>query len=138
MPQRLIGWVARTDQLLNVAITRARAALHIVGDLAAARNAGGHLAELAIHVTEIQPDEYKSETEEERQIGIMLADVGLHHQPQVRIGGYCIDFEVISPFGTRWAVEVEGSHHLGKDSADRDTSRDTFLTDAGYHVLRIV
>ncbi|MDZ4702152.1 MAG: DEAD/DEAH box helicase, partial [Rhodothermales bacterium] len=42
-------WAATTESLLNVAVTRARAALHIVGDRAACEEAGGALAALARH-----------------------------------------------------------------------------------------
>ena len=62
LPQRLLRWVARTDQLLNVSITRARAALHIVGDLIVAREAGGALADFAAHVSDRQPDAQQMET----------------------------------------------------------------------------
>lgn len=44
-------WVAQTDQLLNVAITRARASLQIVGDLDACKRAGGALEQLAMYAT---------------------------------------------------------------------------------------
>ena len=43
-------WVAETAQLLNVAITRARASLHVVGDPEACRDAGGYLAEFTAFV----------------------------------------------------------------------------------------
>ncbi|MEZ4702761.1 MAG: DEAD/DEAH box helicase [Rhodothermales bacterium] len=42
-------WAATTESLLNVAVTRARAALHIVGDRAACEAAGGALAALSRH-----------------------------------------------------------------------------------------
>jgi hypothetical protein len=48
-------WVAASDSLLNVAITRARAALHIVGDRAACEEAGGPLGALARHAQEWSP-----------------------------------------------------------------------------------
>ena len=43
-------WVATTDSLLNVAVTRARVALHVVGDVAACEAAGGSLGSLARYV----------------------------------------------------------------------------------------
>lgn len=43
-------WAATTRPLLNVAVTRARSALHIVGDREHCRVAGGHLAALVEHV----------------------------------------------------------------------------------------
>lgn len=44
-------WAATTEALLNVAITRARAALHVVGDAEACRAAGGPLGALASHAS---------------------------------------------------------------------------------------
>jgi hypothetical protein len=45
-------WVATTDQLLNVAVTRARASLQVVGHLGRCRGAGGSLAPFAEYVSE--------------------------------------------------------------------------------------
>jgi NTP pyrophosphatase (non-canonical NTP hydrolase) len=45
-------WVATTDQLLNVAITRARASLQVMGHLDQCRRAGGSLAPFADYVSD--------------------------------------------------------------------------------------
>jgi len=45
-----VNWAATTEALLNVAITRARAGLHFVGDVDACRAAGGSLGALARYV----------------------------------------------------------------------------------------
>jgi superfamily I DNA and/or RNA helicase len=50
MLPRLVRWVADADQLLNVALTRARAALHVVGDLSACVASGGFLGDFAARV----------------------------------------------------------------------------------------
>ncbi|HWW86050.1 MAG TPA: AAA domain-containing protein [Vicinamibacterales bacterium] len=50
MLPRLVRWVADGDQLLNVALTRARAALHVVGDLSACLASGGFLGDFAATV----------------------------------------------------------------------------------------
>jgi superfamily I DNA and/or RNA helicase len=50
MRPRLVRWVADADQLLNVALTRARAALHVVGDLSACVASGGFLGDFASRV----------------------------------------------------------------------------------------
>jgi hypothetical protein len=55
MHSRLVRWVADTDQLLNVALTRARAALHVVGDLRACAASGGFLGDFAAAVTAARP-----------------------------------------------------------------------------------
>jgi hypothetical protein len=47
-------WVAETEQLLNVAITRARASLQVVGHLDRCRRAGGDLGAFAHHVSETE------------------------------------------------------------------------------------
>jgi superfamily I DNA and/or RNA helicase len=52
MQPRLVRWVADDDQLLNVAITRARAALHVVGDLRACAASGGFLGDFASTITD--------------------------------------------------------------------------------------
>lgn len=44
-------WAATTEALLNVAITRARAGLHVVGDAEACRAAGGPLGALVAHAS---------------------------------------------------------------------------------------
>lgn len=49
-------WVAETRSLLNVSVTRARAALHIVGDRSACASAGGVLTALTQHGTHVHPD----------------------------------------------------------------------------------
>lgn len=46
------GWVAKTDQLLNVAIARARLLPQVVGHLEHCRQAGGSLADFADYVAE--------------------------------------------------------------------------------------
>lgn len=137
IPQRLITWIAQTDQLLNVATTRARAALHIVGDLSTAIQAGGSLGALAKHVGVLDEAQEKTETPEERKIATILSDIGLYFRPQVRIGAYRLDFEVISPFGTAWALEIDGGQHYEEETLDRDEARSSFLRESGYRILRI-
>jgi hypothetical protein len=51
MVPRLVRWVADADQLLNVALTRARAALHVVGDHSACLASGGFLGNFAAAAT---------------------------------------------------------------------------------------
>ena len=138
MSPRLVRWVSRTDQLLNVSITRARAALHVVGDLTAVRTNGGRLGDLAAHILDFQPDQAASETLEERRIASLLTAAGLHYRSQVKLGRYRIDFEVISPFGNRWAVEIDGAQHYEGGAIDLDESRDLFLRENGYRVARIL
>jgi hypothetical protein len=100
---RTARWVAETDQLLNVAITRARGALHI----------------------------------SEEKVARILDDVGLWHHPHYPEGRYELDFLVVSPFGTRYDVEVDGLQHWTPDGLAHDAVRDRTIESAGYRVVRV-
>jgi hypothetical protein len=80
MLPRLLRWVAYTEQLLNVAITRARGALHVLGDMRACLEAGGSPAEQAV--------------------ADMLRELGLLHKSQCPLDRHRLDFLVVSPGGT--------------------------------------
>ena len=89
MLPRVVRWVADTDQLLNVAITRARAALHVVGGLHACKASGGFLGEFAAAVADsggprdVAPV-FHSPAEE--RMAELLVEVGLWCQPQRTLG----------------------------------------------------
>lgn len=136
----LAKWVAETDQLLNVAITRTRCALHVVGDLGACRSAGGFLgpfAESALSqgFNETRRPQYESPTEE--RLAEILFDLGLWHRSQYPEGQDRLDFMVVSPLGTTYDVEVDGRGHWSADQIDQDRARDARLADRGYRVIRI-
>jgi very-short-patch-repair endonuclease/RecA/RadA recombinase len=140
MRDRTARWVAETDQLLNVAITRARGALHIFGDLQACRRAGGYLAQLADHVASgqlrgVSATPFDSDAEE--KMAAILDQLALwyhHHYPE---GRYELDFLVVSPFGTRYDVEVDGLTHWTSEGLAKDAVRDTAVESAGYRVVRV-
>jgi hypothetical protein len=60
MLPRLVRWVVETEQVLKVAIARARGALHVVGDMQACLAGGGRLAEFEASV---QADRYDLEVD---------------------------------------------------------------------------
>lgn len=140
MPERLARWVADTDQLLNVAVTRARGALHIVGDRRACLAAGGYISALAEYVGDPGGTRDPStlfESDAEEALAGILERSGLWYRPQVKIPPYRVDFLAISPFGKRWIIEVDGKQHLRSSAIDADATRDERLTSRGYHVLRL-
>ena len=141
MLRRLVRWVADTDQLLNVAITRARGALHVVGDMRACLEAGGSLAEFAASVqaglAAGAPGE-QTESPAEQAVADMLCELGLWHKGQYPLGRrYRLDFLVVSPAGTRYDVEVDGRGHLTDEAVRSDADRDGFVTGQGIKVLRV-
>ena len=137
---RLVRWVTGTDQLLNVAITRARAALHVVGDMNAILEAGGRLGDFAATVQAgIQTTAGVQETESpaEQIVADMLRELGIWHKTQYDIGRYRLDFLVVSPLGTRYDLEVDGRGHLTDEAVRADEIRDAFAQREGFKVMRI-
>lgn len=140
MLPRLVRWVADTDQLLNVAITRARAALHVVGDLQACLAAGGFLGDFATAARDGRGSWDAARTFEspaEVRMAELLAEVGLWFMPQHTVARHRLDFLVVTPLGTRYDVEVDGRGHLTDESIRRDETRDAALAAMGLKVLRV-
>jgi very-short-patch-repair endonuclease len=140
MHQRLSRWVAETEQLLNVAITRARAALHVVGDRRACQAAGGFLGEFAASVGAGVPTDGVSnvfESPAETRMAELLTEEGLWFAPQQKFGRHRLDFLVVGPCGGRYNIEVDGRQHYTDDRARADEIRDASVTGAGIRVLRV-
>jgi very-short-patch-repair endonuclease len=140
MPPRLSRWVANTDQLLNVAITRSRGALHVVGDRRACKVVGGFLGEFAASVgvgVSSSRDAPAFESPAEARMAELLTDAGLWYAPQYKIDRYRLDFLVVGPCGGRYNVEVDGRQHLTDDGIRSDEIRDNSVAKAGIHVLRV-
>jgi very-short-patch-repair endonuclease len=140
MLPRLVRWVSETDQLLNVAITRARGALHVVGDIQACLTAGGSLGDFAASVQTSSGSRHVVPvfgSPAEARMAELLAEVGLWFTPQLPIGGYFLDFLVVTPLGTRYALEVDGRGHLNDEQARRDRIKDAAVLAAGYRVFRL-
>jgi len=78
--KNLCRWVADTDQLLNVAITRARGAMHVVGDLYECRLAGSYLSEFAEYVASgniAGQTEARFDSPAEEHMADILDEIGL-------------------------------------------------------------
>jgi very-short-patch-repair endonuclease len=126
--------------LLNVAITRARGALHIFGDLEACRRAGGYLGQLAEQVgAGLAGGERRAafDSDAEERMAEILDDIGLWYHPHYKEGRYEFDFLVVSPFGNRYDVEVDGLMHWSAESLAQDAVRDGAVEASGYRVIRV-
>ncbi len=141
IPPSKARWVADTRQLLNVAVTRARAALHVFGNSDACRKAGGLLGDFAAYAANVdiyrRQDRYGSPAETE--LARLLTEAGLWFQPQHR-SARCprpLDFLVVSPMGTRYDVEVDGRQHWTDEQVQRDDIDDRAVESAGLRVIRI-
>lgn len=140
LPKRRCKWVAETDQLLNVAITRARGALHVVGDLDSCRRAGSYLAKFAEYVASgsiAGQSTSRFDSPAEERMAELLDEIGVWYLPQYNEGRYRFDFFVVSPFGKRYDIEVDGREHWSHEQLQKDAVRDKTVEALGYQVIRI-
>lgn len=155
-----VGFLKKTDNLFNVAITRARAALIVVGDPIAAKNTGiTYLAEFAKYVenlgqnphphpgsqtgTHSSPDYPKVAKPElvsdwERLFYRHLWNVGLRPVPQFAEEKFFLDFALFAE-GKRLNIEVDGERYHRDWNGEllrRDQLRNMRLIELGWDVMR--
>ena len=142
-PETSLRFLRNDSNLFNVAITRARAELHIVGDMAACANSGvDYLSRFARYVEELN----MAHTEEaatdlfespwEKVFFDALSDAGIDSIPQYRFDQYKLDLAIpdemidIEIDGEYWHRNLDGSRVLS------DLKRDTHLFSRGWHIKR--
>lgn len=132
MPQSTINWVENPHNLINVAVTRARDALFVVGDYEVMRRQKGALGKLAKYIEDMEKVRRSSPAEV-----VLLTFMGMEGwTPLVHpyIGGIEVDF-VLEHEGIKLVIEVDGSQH--QEHLLEDASRDVMLRSRGYQVTRI-
>ncbi len=146
LPVQTLGWIVGTPNLLNVAITRARSTLIVVGDEAFCRRLAGPLGELAKYVSELEVrrkveatasrGELHSEAELRLFEALIRAEIDV--VPKVRVQGYEADF-VIRAGNVIINLECDGRHH--ENGAGRlrrqDRARDGLIEAMGWRVVRV-
>jgi very-short-patch-repair endonuclease len=160
MSSGAIGFLKKNGNLFNVAITRARAALYVVGDKLAARESGvNYLAEFAKYTDEIRdlagvrqelrqnvvlgptfPQVAKPQlvSEWERIFYGALYAGGVRAIPQYSVENYLLDFAVIEG-ERRLDIEVDGErYHRAWDGelTRRDRLRNQRMMELGWDVKR--
>lgn len=136
----LAKWVASTEELLNVAITRARGAFHVVGDESSCREAGFLLEKLVTYIQHCRSNkeqQFNYESPAEEIVGEILSSLELPFFTQVEKGPYRLDFIVTTPFGNKINLEVDGRQHHTSEHISKDEIRDRHMIDLGYKVMRI-
>jgi very-short-patch-repair endonuclease len=146
LPVQSIGWLVGTPNLFNVAITRARSALLIVGDRAFCGGLEGPIGDLARYVAELDVRRQVESvggrgdlhSEAEMRLFESLLRRGIEVVPKVRVQGYEADF-VVYAGNTIINLECDGRHH--KDNRGRlrrqDRARDALIEAMGWRVLRV-
>ena len=143
-------WYTRSSQLLNVAVSRARHLLLIVGDQSFALKSESKLRDIASYCLEVaEPEGQRNPKIPNRPMNIFekqLLDIlkpvvtqPYHLEPQHVVGGrFTVDFALLSA-QRNIAIELDGAQHeiIGGLPVFADKQRDDFLKKEGWIVIRI-
>lgn len=141
-PTTAVTFVQRDKRRLNVAISRARAVAHVVGDLTFARSGRVQsLARLASYATE--PRKKRGEgvfdSEWEAKVFYALRARGLDPQPQYDVAGRRLDFALFGEGDIKLDLEVDGRRWHQTPEGKRKTAdlwRDHQMKSLGWRVRR--
>ena len=141
--QGAINHVTRDFRRLNVAVSRAKAVLHVFGDLEYARSNNiqilARLAKFATRKKGRARGETTFDSEWERQVYYALIKRGLDPIPQYEIAGRRLDFALFGVGDIKIDVEVDGRRwHTDIDGGRKrqDIWRDQQLKSMGWKVER--
>jgi very-short-patch-repair endonuclease len=146
MPVGSRSFLRETGNLLNVAVSRARAVLHVVGNRKWVQRCGiRHLEQLASY-QERKPMEqnrgpwHPHESPWEEKLYKVLLEAGLKPRPQFPISGRRLDLALIGEGAKRLKIdlEVDGDCHRNPDGTRKkdDLWRDIQLQGCGWKVMR--
>jgi len=139
--QRTLNWIKSTDQLINVAITRARSALIIVGDKKKCNEAGGILMNLVSYSESKGQKKIQFDSPIEEFFYSKLIEEGIKVEPQYRVQienskQYRLDFALFVE-NKKYDIEIDGAK-AHSQKLDADLLRDTHLRMAGWNVRRFL
>lgn len=133
-------WISKEEGLLNVALTRARRVLHIVGDKEYCAQTPGPLGDLAKFVDQLNGGRH-AVPDGRPAIAIvreMLTTLEACYQEEWPEERYHLDFLVVGLSGTPYDIEIDGrQHYFSAEAIIEDEARDEFLRRRGYKVIRI-
>jgi len=146
MPQGALNFLRETANLFNVAVSRARAVLHVIGNQEWASHCGiRHIEKLACPVVNLPQNRAKSggpwspyDSPWEEKLCQALIQHGLSPIPQHPVANRRLDLALIRP-DLQLDIEVDGaSFHRNPDGTRKtdDIWRDIQLMGMGWKVLR--
>ena len=126
-------WQSKPPNLLNVAMTRARKQLIIVGDMDYCENnfSGDMLGKLAKYCKKIH--KLSKISQEQKKLFELLILNGIEPEIEYPIADMHVDF-CISASGQNLIIEVDGDQHF--EQKEHDESRDASLRSLGFKVFR--
>ena len=131
MPE-LLGQFSADQNLLNVALTRAREQVIVVGDRTACMESGGLLGDLASYIEDLMQRCFRSPGE--RRLFDGLVKAGIEVIPSHGVSGYELDL-AIEPDGRKIAIECDG-WAVHADRRKRDQTRQRRLEFLGWTFVR--
>jgi len=152
MNPRVTGWLERESNLVNVAVSRAKQVLAVLGHPSVSDFAGPTLRSLRAYCMESQHLEPKKEIHSTADAEAILrtdskaeklllealrqADMTPYAKPLVE--GYELDFALLEG-DLKFNLEVDGVHHIDQRGRQRrqDLQRDRILESLGWKVMRI-
>lgn len=135
-------WISNEEGLLNVALTRARKILHIVGDKSYCAQTPGPLGELAKFVDQLSGEQHRrpEKTDARPIVRKILKELGHWFQEERPESDgrrhYDLDFVIVGLSGTQYNIEIDGHQHLSAEAIMNDDARDAFLKTREYVVIR--
>ena len=149
VPQRTAAWVEREKNLINVAVSRARQSLVVLGHPEIDAELSPTLASLRCYLRQISTDddddvmrpaidEIRTDSKAEARLLDAMRDAGFQPRGKLYVQGYELDF-ALQERGLRLNVEVDGDHHVDARGKLRrqDLARDRILAGIGWEVIRI-
>ena len=146
MKRRNRLWIEDTRNLINVAVSRARRSLIVVGhpeiDKLGTPTLGSLRAYLRDEVaagrqTSSGVSKFRADSRAEQLVFEGMTASGLKPYAKLNIAGYELDFAVLDR-GIKLNVEIDGGHHIDVRGKLRrqDITRDRILKQLGWEVLR--
>ena len=132
MSDATAGWVENPQNLINVAVTRAREAFVLVADLDVCRRQPGILGKLTQYVETVS--ELRATSPAELELFTGMVTVGWSPEVHPRLSDLEVDF-TLAHEGVRVVVEVDGARH--HRHPEEDKARDAMLVGLGYRVVRV-
>ena len=149
IPQRTAAWVEREKNLINVAVSRARQSLVVLGHPEINAELSPTLASLRFYLRQISTDDdddvmrpaidaIRTDSQAEARLLDAMRDAGFQPRGKLYVQGYELDF-ALQEHGLRLNVEVDGDHHVDARGKLRrqDLARDRILAGIGWKVIRI-
>jgi len=142
-PQRSADWIKKNRELINVAVSRARETLVVVGNPDAPGVLGiGDLVSLKNASTmhsDLNSGSDLAQTKAETALYEALVKRNIASAPQLPISGVIVDFAIPLKNSEGLVIEVDGEVHEDENGirVRQDFQRDAMLRDLGWKVMRI-